>query len=71
MGAASYGYSAGAALAILPILMMIAVIVGYIIFLVAVWKLMRAHESIAGSLGWIAQSMQERKGGSSPPTGDR
>ena len=46
--------------AIVPILMMIGVIVSYIILLIAVWKLMRAHESVANSLTWIAQTMQEK-----------
>ena len=53
----------------LSILMMIGVIVGYIIFLVAIWKLMRAHESIASSLTSLAQSLQERGSGSNRPTG--
>jgi len=33
------------------IVLMIGVIAGYVIFLIAVWRLMRAHESIAATLG--------------------
>ena len=53
----------------LSILIMIGLGIGYIIFLVAIWKLMRAHESIASSLTSVARSLQERGSGSNRPTG--
>jgi hypothetical protein len=37
------------------LLMMIGMVVGYIIFLVAIWRAMIAHESIAGSLRKLAE----------------
>ena len=40
----------GAAIAaVLGILMFAGVIIGYIVFLVAMWRLMKAHESLAQS----------------------
>ena len=37
------------------LIMMIGMIAGYIIFLVAIWRGMKAHESIAETLKQIAQ----------------
>jgi len=35
--------------------MMIGMVVGYIILLVAIWRLMKAHESIAGAVRRLVQ----------------
>ncbi|MEW6182737.1 MAG: hypothetical protein AB1500_06105 [Bacillota bacterium] len=39
----------------LGILIYLGVIAGYILFLVAVWRLMKAHESVAAALRALAQ----------------
>ena len=40
---------------ILWLIMMIGVVAGWVIFLVAIWRGMKAHESVAESLQQIAQ----------------
>ena len=49
------GFVGGAIFIIIWFMMMAGVIVGWLIFLIAIWKGMRAHESIAQSLKQIAQ----------------
>ena len=48
----------------LAVLLFIGGIIGYIIFLVAVWRAMIAHESIADTLSYIAR----KQAGQSPTT---
>ena len=49
------GFLGGAIFFIIWLLMMGAMIVGWIIFLVAIWRGMKAHESISESLKQIAK----------------
>lgn len=42
------------------LLMMTAGLVGYVILLVAVWRGMKAHESIADTLKYIAANLESR-----------
>ena len=51
----SAGFVGGAIFFIIWFLMMGGIIVGWLIFLIAIWKGMKAHESIAQSLQQIAQ----------------
>lgn len=46
---------------LLWLLMMAGGLIGYIILLVAIWRLMRAHESVAESLKELAQKMDQRQ----------
>ena len=43
------------------LLMMAGGLIGYIILLVAIWRLMRAHESVADSLKELVQKMDQRQ----------
>lgn len=43
-----------------PIVMVIGLAAFYIVFLVAAWRLMRAHESLAETLKEIAQSLRSK-----------
>ncbi len=47
--------------AIFSLLFAIAAIVAYVIIIMAAWRAMRAHESIAGSLREIASEMTEAR----------
>jgi cytochrome bd-type quinol oxidase subunit 2 len=46
---------------LLAVLWTIVVVAGYIVLLVAIWRLMRAHESVAESLKELAQKMDQRQ----------
>lgn len=46
---------------LLWLLMMAGGLIGYIILLVAIWRLMRAHESVAESLRELARKMDQRQ----------
>ena len=61
MGGAAAG--AGALFFVIWFLLMIGMIVGWIIFLVAIWRAMRAHESIAESMRHVAvRQLVDRQG---------
>jgi len=49
------GTAAGGIFFLVWVIAMIGMVVGYIIFLVAIWRGMKAHESIAETLKQIAQ----------------
>jgi len=51
----------GIAFFLVWLVMMAAMVVSWVLFLVAVWRGMKAHESIAGSVRYIAEEMA-RKG---------
>jgi len=55
MGQSGAGFVGGAIFFLIWFLMMGGMIVGWIIFLIAIWKATKAHESIAQSLQQIAQ----------------
>ena len=46
---------------LLWLLMMAGGLIGYIILLVAIWRLMRAHESVAESLKELARKLESRE----------
>ena len=46
---------------LLWLLMMAGGLIGYIVLLVAIWRLMRAHESVADSLKELARSLKHRE----------
>ncbi len=50
--------ASGAVLLLLGVLMSIAMIGGYIVILVAVWRATKAHESIARAVGDIARHLE-------------
>ncbi|MCL5057665.1 MAG: hypothetical protein M1130_06645 [Actinobacteria bacterium] len=43
-----------------PIVMVLGLAAFYIVFLVAAWRLMRAHESLAETLKEVAQSLRSK-----------
>lgn len=45
---------------IINVVSLLALVVGFIVFLVASWKLMRAHQAIAVSLQNIADALADR-----------
>ena len=45
-------------LAVFPVLMFFGAITAYVVLLVAVWKLMRAHESIADSVRELVEHLR-------------
>ena len=51
--------AAGGVFFILWFLMMIGMVVGYIVLLVAIWRGMRAHESIASALGDLLRTYRD------------
>lgn len=59
MGLSGMGILAGGFVIITYLLMMLAMIVGWIIFLIALWRGMKAHESIAADLKAV---LSNRKG---------
>jgi hypothetical protein len=46
---------------LLWLLMMAGGLIGYIVLLVAFWRLMRAHESLAESLKDVARKLESRE----------
>jgi len=50
--------ASGAVLLLVGVLMSIAMIGGYIVILVAVWRAMKAHESIAQAVADIARNLE-------------
>ena len=59
MGQTDAGFSGAAIFFLIWFLMMGGMIVGWIIFLIAIWKAMKAHQSIAQTLQQIAQKSSD------------
>jgi len=53
MGAPAFGVMGGILLLVVYVLVMAAVVVGWVMFLMAIWRGMKAHESIATSLRYM------------------
>ena len=47
--------------------MMAGMVVGWILLLIAIWRGMKAHESIANSVAFIAQKMNRADEPAQPP----
>lgn len=52
------GAVGGLLVVLLWLLMTAGMVIGYIVLLVAIWRLMRAHESVAESMKELARKMR-------------
>lgn len=57
----SWFYEIGGYGGLINIVMLFGMVVLYVLFLIAAWKAMRAHQSLAGSVKEFVESMKTKK----------
>jgi len=61
MQPSGFGPMFGVAPLLVMVVIYLVMIVGYVVFLVAAWRAMRAHERIADMVGQIAQRLRAQQ----------
>jgi len=61
MQPSGFGPMFGVTPLLVTVVIWLAMIVGYVVFLVAAWRAMRAHERIADMVGQIAQRLRAQQ----------